>query len=152
MLRYVPFAAVASANCVNIPLMRQNELTQGVDVVDDDNIIVGKSRVAAVKGISEVVFCRILMAAPGMLLLPILMERLERINWFKRLQFLHAPFQVLAVGGFLIFMVPAACSVFPQRCSLNMSTIQRFESEFYEEMQKKHGKKLPEIVYFNKGL
>lgn len=99
--------------------MRQNELTQGVDVVDDDNNIVGKSRVAAVKGISEVrwnslisifnvlnipyskqvVFCRILMAAPGMLLLPILMEKLERINWFKRLQFLHAPFQVLAVGG-----------------------------------------------------
>lgn len=34
--------------------MRQNELTQGVDVVDDDNNIVGKSRVAAVKGISEV--------------------------------------------------------------------------------------------------
>lgn len=47
----------------------------------------------------QVVFCRILMAAPGMLLLPILMEKLERINWFKRLQFLHAPFQVLAVGG-----------------------------------------------------
>lgn len=118
MQRYVPFAAVAAANCVNIPLMRQNELTQGIDVVDDDNNIVGKSRVAAVKGISEVklilkfcmrlekyciseqvVFSRILMAAPGMLLLPILMEKLERINWFKRLQFLHAPFQVLAVGG-----------------------------------------------------
>lgn len=54
MLRYVPFAAVASANCVNIPLMRQNELTQGIDVVDDDNNIIGKSRIASVKGISEV--------------------------------------------------------------------------------------------------
>ncbi|XP_037032017.1 sideroflexin-2 isoform X1 [Bradysia coprophila] len=152
MLRYVPFAAVAAANCVNIPLMRQNELTQGVDVVDDDNNVVGKSRVAAVKGISQVVFSRVLMAAPGMLLLPILMEKLERINWFRRLQILHAPFQVLAVGGFLIFMVPTACSIFPQRCSINMSTIQRFDSELYGEMQKKHGKNLPEKVYFNKGL
>ncbi len=33
-----------------------------------------------------------------------------------------------------------------------MSTIQRYESEFYDEMVKKHGKKLPEKVYFNKGL
>lgn len=55
MLRYVPFAAVAAANCVNIPLMRQNELTQGVDVSDANNNVIGKSRVAAVKGISQVI-------------------------------------------------------------------------------------------------
>lgn len=49
-------------------------------------------------------------------------------------------------------MVPSACSIFPQRASIDMSTIQKFDKEFYEEMQKKHGKKLPEKVYFNKGL
>lgn len=79
--------------------MRQNELIEGVDVQDKDGLIVGKSRVAAAKGISQVVFSRILMAAPGMLLLPVIMERLERLNWFKRLAILHAPFQTLAVGG-----------------------------------------------------
>lgn len=42
--------------------MRQNELIEGVDVQDKDGLIVGKSRVAAAKGISQVVFSRILMA------------------------------------------------------------------------------------------
>lgn len=43
--RYVPFAAVAAANCVNIPLMRQNELLKGVDVFDSDKNRVGCSKV-----------------------------------------------------------------------------------------------------------
>lgn len=79
--------------------MRQNELIEGVSVQDEKGNEVGKSRVAAVKGISQVVFSRILMAAPGMLLLPVIMDKLERYPWFKRMSILHAPFQTLAVGG-----------------------------------------------------
>lgn len=95
----MPFAAVASANCVNIPLMRQNEIIDGVTVRDSNDMVIGRSRVAAAKGISQVTFSRILMAAPGMLILPVIMEKLERYPWFKRLTVLHAPFQTLAVGG-----------------------------------------------------
>lgn len=95
----MPFAAVAAANCVNIPLMRQNELIEGIDVQDSNGRIIGTSRLAAVKGISQVIFSRILMAAPGMLILPIIMQKLERFATFKRLHILHAPFQTLAVGG-----------------------------------------------------
>jgi hypothetical protein len=43
--RYVPFAAVAAANCVNIPLMRQNELICGIDVYDENENKVAQSRV-----------------------------------------------------------------------------------------------------------
>lgn len=101
--RYVPFAAVAAANCVNIPLMRQNELIDGVSVQDENGNEVGKSRLASVKGISQVAFSRILMAAPGMLVLPVIMEKLEKYPWFKRMSILHAPFQTLAVGGLYVF-------------------------------------------------
>lgn len=52
--RYVPFVAVAVANCINIPLMRQNELLHGIDIQDENGNNVGKSRVAAAKGISQV--------------------------------------------------------------------------------------------------
>lgn len=97
--RYVPFAAVAAANCVNVPLMRQNELIEGIEVQDARGQTIGRSRVAAAKGISQVVFSRILMAAPGMLVLPVIMARLERLPTFRRLTLLHAPFQTLAVGG-----------------------------------------------------
>lgn len=64
--RYAPFAAVAVANCVNIPLMRQNELKGGIDVEDETGKVVGKSRLAAASGITQVVASRIVMAAPGM--------------------------------------------------------------------------------------
>nr|CAD7595064.1 unnamed protein product [Timema genevievae] len=42
--RYVPFAAVAAANCANIPLMRQTELINGVDVFDDKGNKLTESR------------------------------------------------------------------------------------------------------------
>lgn len=44
--KYVPFAAVAAANCVNIPLMRQNEIIHGIDVFDEEGTKVGVSRVS----------------------------------------------------------------------------------------------------------
>lgn len=36
--------------------------------------------------------------------------------------------------------------------SLKVSTIERFEPELYKEMHAKNNGKLPEKVYFNKGL
>ena len=44
------------------------------------------------------------MAAPGMFALPVIMERMEKQSWFKSRPVLHAPFQVLGVGCFLLFM------------------------------------------------
>ncbi|XP_074815540.1 sideroflexin-2 isoform X2 [Natator depressus] len=146
--RWVPFAAVAAANCVNIPMMRQQELINGIMVTDEKDRELGHSRVAAAKGITQVVVSRIVMAAPGMVLLPILMERLEKLSFMKRIQVLHAPLQVMLAGGFLLFMVPVACSLFPQRCSLALSSL---EPELRACIQATHGDCVP-YVYFNKGL
>lgn len=152
MQRYVPLAAVVAANFVNIPLMRQTEITLGIDVVDENNKQIGKSRTAAVKGISQVIISRIFLTAPPMIVLPIIMDKLERNSWFKSRPYIHAPFQMAALGAMLLIMVPAGCGLFPQRASINMSTIQRFDKGFYEEMRKQHGDNLPTKVYFNKGL
>lgn len=148
--RYVPFVAVAVANCINIPLMRQNELIYGIDIQDENGNIVGKSRVAAAKGISQVIFSRIAMCAPGMLILPVIMENLEKYKSFRRLSFLHAPFQVMVVGCFLTVMVPTACALFPQTASLNTNVMRIIEPEFYAQIKEKGS--VPEKVYFNKGL
>lgn len=43
--RFVPFLAVATANCINIPMMRQSELHNGVTVLDEDGQPLGQSRV-----------------------------------------------------------------------------------------------------------
>uniref|UniRef100_A0A671L4B8 Sidoreflexin n=1 Tax=Sinocyclocheilus anshuiensis TaxID=1608454 RepID=A0A671L4B8_9TELE len=146
--RWVPFAAVAAANCVNIPMMRQQEILNGIAVTDEDGKILGHSRKAAVKGITQVVISRVTMAAPGMIILPIIMQRLEKYRFMQKITFLHGPLQVMMVGVFLIFMVPAACSLFPQRCSMAVS---KLEPELRESIISQYGEHVS-YVYFNKGL
>lgn len=92
--RFVPLLAVGAANCVNIPLMRQTELTSGVDLRDEKGEKVGKSKYAAAKGISQVVLSRNVIVTPGMLFLPFIMQALEKKPWFARRTAFHAPFQV----------------------------------------------------------
>ena len=78
--------------------MRQNEIINGIEVKDENGNAVGKSRVAAVKGISQVVLSRIIMAAPGMLVLPFIMERVEKLPMYRKVKWLNAPFQTALVG------------------------------------------------------
>ncbi|XP_023346028.1 sideroflexin-2 [Eurytemora carolleeae] len=150
--RFVPFAAVASANCVNIPLMRQNELINGIAIYDEQGNRAGTSKLAAKIGISQVVSSRIVMAAPGMLVLPLIMEKMERKHWFKSRSYLHAPFQVGGVGCFLLVMVPFACALFPQDAQISAKQLKSSDPEAYERLETKYGAEIPQTFFYNKGL
>jgi len=150
--RFVPFAAVAAANCVNIPLMRQQELMEGMTLSDETGQLACHSTACANEGISKVVISRISMAAPGMFALPIIMERMERLHWFKSRPVLHPPFQVMGVGCFLLLMVPTACSIWPQTMSVTSEHLRTSDSEAYSQLKLKYGEKIPEVLYYNKGL
>ena len=52
--RFVPFAAVAAANCVNIPLMRQQEIMEGMTLRDENGDTACLSTYCAKDGISKV--------------------------------------------------------------------------------------------------
>lgn len=52
--RFVPLAAVAAANCINIPLMRQEELKNGISIATADGAVVGQSSKAASDAIIQV--------------------------------------------------------------------------------------------------
>lgn len=43
--RFVLFVAIAAANCINIPLMRQRELKYGIPIYDDQDNRLGTSKV-----------------------------------------------------------------------------------------------------------
>ncbi|XP_063784120.1 sideroflexin-1 isoform X2 [Pseudophryne corroboree] len=145
--RFVPFAAVAAANCINIPLMRQRELKHGIPITDENGNRIGESANAAKQAISQVVVSRILMAAPGMAIPPFIMNSLEKKAFLKRFPWMSAPIQVGIVGFCLVFATPLCCALFPQNSSMSVSGL---EPELQAEIKKKNPGL--ERVFFNKGL
>lgn len=150
--RLVPFGAVAGANAINIPFSRNGELRNGISVYTAEGKPVGKSQRCARKGISQVVFARIVMAAPGMVCVPFMMEAMQKTNpWFRNTPAAHLPFQTAAVGMFLLLMVPFACAIYPQEASYKYKNLEKRVKTEYESKLGMRGR-IPEYVYFNKGL
>lgn len=52
--RFVPLTAIAAANCINIPLMRQIELKEGIAVTTKEGVEIGKSKTAALNAVKQV--------------------------------------------------------------------------------------------------
>lgn len=145
--RLVPFAAVAAANCINIPLMRRRELNDGVPVTDENGNKLGNSTEAAKSGILAVLVSRVGMASPGMVLTPVLMNILDKRGFIRRFPWANAPIQTLFCGLCLTFATPMCCALFSQRASI---AVDQLEPELQDEINKM--KTPPKVVYYNKGL
>lgn len=144
--KLVPFAAVAGANCINIPFMRMNEMENGIEVQDAEGKVIGSSTAAAKSAITQVVFSRIGMAMPGMIIPPIMMVKLEK-NFLKKHPKLAAPVQVAMVGLCLVFATPLCCALFPQQSSMLVSQLEQEARDKILALPNP-----PERVFFNKGL
>lgn len=144
--KLVPFAAVAGANCINIPFMRMNEMENGIQVQDADGNALAHSTAAAKSAITQVVFSRVGMAMPGMVIPPIIMVKLEK-NFLKKHPKLAAPVQVAMVGLCLVFATPLCCALFPQQSSM---LVQDLEPDARDKILALPN--APERVFFNKGL
>jgi tricarboxylate carrier len=145
--RFVPFAAVAAANVINIPLMRRSELENGITLMTESGEKVGNSKIAAKEGISMVVMSRILMAAPGMVLIPLVMNSLEMKGTFKRRPWLNAPLQISLLGLILTFATPLCCAIFKQQATIKPTALEPELQQKIKEMANP-----PELLYYNKGL
>lgn len=145
--RFVPLIAVAAANCVNIPLMRQQEIVKGISIETADGKDAGLSSKAAVAAIQQVVPSRVGMAAPAMFIPPVIMSQLERSATFIKNPWLKAPVTVLLTGACLTFSTPLCCALFPQKAAIKLS-------ELEPHLQDSVKKKFPgqETFYYNKGL
>ncbi|XP_029644803.1 sideroflexin-1 [Octopus sinensis] len=146
--RFVPFTAVAAANCINIPCMRSREIMKGIPIFDERGQRLGESTAAAKSAITQVVFSRILMACPGMIIPPFIMNVLEARPFLKKYPYMNAPIQVGLVGMLLVFATPLCCALFPQKSSMSVTSL---EQEAQDKIKKLTDKPI-ERVYFNKGL
>ncbi|XP_039262802.2 sideroflexin-1-like [Styela clava] len=145
--RFVPFCAVAAANCINIPMMRSNELTDGIPVTTETGERIGNSKAAANKAIVQVVFSRIGMAVPGMVIPPLFMNKWSKGPFLKKYPMMAAPVQVALVGICLVFATPLCCALFPQQSSIAVTNL---EENLQKELKRRGV--ASEYVYFNKGL
>lgn len=145
--RLVPLAAVAAANCVNIPFMRMPELQNGIELQTADGTKVGNSKRAAVKAITAVTLSRILMASPSMVLAPLVMNFLDRRQMLRNARWAAVPIQVAICGVCLTFATPLCCALFVQRVPISVNEL---EPKVQEQIRSSHPN--TQTVYYNKGL
>jgi len=82
------------------------------------------------------------------------MESLEKLRWFRaRARLLNIPIQTALTFVLFGAMVPVGCALFPQKNTIRMTTLVRFEPSAYSDIHQKTIAKSPTAqVYFNKGL
>ncbi|GMT35759.1 hypothetical protein PFISCL1PPCAC_27056, partial [Pristionchus fissidentatus] len=145
--RLVPFCAVCVANSINIPLMRRQELTDGIALVDADGNEVGKSKEVARSAIMQVVVSRIGMAAPTFVCIPLAMNSIVKTEWYKKRPHMAGPIQVLLAGLILLVSTPIGCAIYPQMTPVAVSSL---EPHLIESIRSRPNP--PSVVYCNKGL
>uniref|UniRef100_A0A667XCS8 Sidoreflexin n=1 Tax=Myripristis murdjan TaxID=586833 RepID=A0A667XCS8_9TELE len=140
--RLVPFPAVASANICNVGLMRHNELSEGIDVLDNNGNVVGSSKIAARHAIMETAFTRVALPMPIFVLPPIIMSYLERLQFLQSNRRLLLPIHSAVCLATFSLSLPLAISLFPQMSQIEVS---RLEPEIAMATDCK-------VVTYNKGL
>ncbi|RDL40576.1 putative mitochondrial transport protein [Venustampulla echinocandica] len=158
--RLVPFAAVASAGALNVFLMRGEEIRLGIDVypvlsesdkakLEQEGLpessvpSLGKSKKAATLAVSETALSRVLNSSPIMIIPPLILVRLQKQEWLKRNPRLTLPVNLGLVLCTSLFALPLALGAFPQRQSVDASSL---EEEFWGKGGE-NGK-----VAFNRGI
>lgn len=143
----LPYSACAGAGCLNLMLVRQTELIEGVEVTDHEGLSHGNSLIAGKSAIGKCCVARMLWNAPPMIIPPILMAKLAGIGPFAASARLRLIAEVGIIAACIMTAVPAALGAFPQTDSIAAASL---EPEFHG---KKDSKGQPITTFFyNKGL
>ncbi|KAJ3111682.1 hypothetical protein HDU96_005466 [Phlyctochytrium bullatum] len=126
MQKAVPFTAVAAAGTLNVFLMRQKELTDGIAVQSKDGTVVGKSKVAGWDAVGQVAISRVATAFPAVFLPGIIMSQVEKSSLLKTRPYLSMPLNLAVICGSLMAALPCAVAIFPQVAS---TSVDRLEPE-----------------------
>ncbi|XP_051945056.1 sideroflexin-5-like [Xyrauchen texanus] len=122
--RFIPFPAVASANICNVALMRHNELSEGIDVLDSKGNVVGSSRIAAKHALIETALTRVALPLPIFVLPPLIMSFLEKLPLMQAHRRMMLPVHSLVCLAIFGLSLPLAISLFPQMSEIEASHLE----------------------------
>lgn len=138
---FLPFPAVATANTLNLILMRNGEFFNGIEVFNDDGTSAGVSHIAARHAIAYTALSRLILPIPVFIFPPVGILFIEKTsNLLKRFPKTRLPATVALSSLGLYVGAPFAVAAFPQRLSLPTDKL--------ESGCKPSG----DLVFFNKGL
>ncbi|GFO14752.1 sideroflexin [Plakobranchus ocellatus] len=140
--RFVPFPAVATASTCNVLLMRNSELTEGIEVLDKHNNVIGTSQVAAKKALKETAVTRMFLPAPILLIPPAIMSFLEKRRFLIRNPRLHLPINSVVCTLAFGLALPVAIALFPQISEIKREQLEPSLKAATSE----------DVLYYNKGL
>jgi sideroflexin-5 len=144
----LPFTACVVAGCTNLVMVRQEELSDGIQLFDNNNNMVGKSKLAARDALMKCSMARFIWNIPIMIGVPLIIKFLERMYPIiiknPRLGMLT---NVFISGTMCMIAIPPSLGLFPQYDSLNVDELE----DKYHNIYDKNNKRI-EWLYFNKGL
>jgi len=142
--RFVPLPATSLASTLNVLCMRAPELETGIDVVDDNDRVVGTSRKAAKKAVFETALTRAFLPVPLLLAPPCVMPFLERLKFVQKSAGRHLLVNATVCTISFALSLPIALALFPQRSAIRAGDLEPdIRARCAADDQ---------LLYFNKGL
>lgn len=147
MRRFIPFVAVASANILNVTLMRHKELVTGITVSDEAGKYLGHSVVAAKKALTETAVSRVVLPMPILVLSPLLLLAAEKlVPAIQNRPGLRMAAQASFVSLTFLVGLPVSLSLFRDHGDIQFRDLE-------PELQDKCvGFRPEDKVFYNKGL
>jgi hypothetical protein len=120
---FTSFLGIASSGYINTVLMRQSELKTGIDLMDKDGTVLGKSKIIANSAINQTAISRVGLAAP--IFIPALfMMSLQKFNIYPQARVAQFVLSQVLMFSELYFCVPVGCAMFPSLAKVDRSLVE----------------------------
>ncbi|TMW56486.1 hypothetical protein Poli38472_006496 [Pythium oligandrum] len=143
----VPFIAVASAGAFNAVSMRFNEFVEGIDILDEEGEVRGRSVAAGRQSLGQVALTRVALPMPILLLPPYIIEGLNKARLMPKTKYPRLITEITVVTLCLWGALPAAVALFPQKGSISADKVE----DAFKNLTDRQGKRIEHFTY-NKGI
>lgn len=123
----ISFAAVGTAGCLNLMMMRSKEMKEGISLTDKDGIEYGKSKIIGRKAVVQTGLTRYIMPIPPLLIPTIAFYIMEKKNLVPKNRAAKMAVETLIFFSSLAYAPPLACAMFSQT---GRTSVDGLEAEF----------------------